>query len=470
MKRVGLAQLRKASGFTQEGLAEALHVDRTTIHRWESGQSVPLPYLWPKLATLLGVTKQSLLRLLRADDSASVPVLSSVDETQAGDAGSAVDRGSVVADEVRHSQEAWLRVRQARGWKVGRRAVELYPASARAECGPVLAGPGWLLDKPVSLDEVRLVRSFDTTPTPTLTGSHSHVLPLNNSGVLYSGYSRAVRDIVRPRLLENRVSYRLLNVNVNNGLTLTFGTTTFFETFDVKESLAHEFRGAWLAAGGVLPKWANLPLRRSIVDPFDPRELLMSPGISTLTIRRDKWGEHRFLLHQRDGNAVADGGGLCSVMPAGEFQPSSVAQADIGNDFSLWRNIMREFSEELLGNSEHDGGGVHLIDYAADEPFRSFEHARREGRFRLWHYGLVMDALTLGASQRTVAVIEDEVFDGLFAGLVSANDEGDLVTLGSGVGVPFTADAIERLRSRMSASSWALLQMAWRDRTMLLGD
>src|SRR5207249_2239084 len=112
--------------------------------------------------------------------------------------------------------------------------------------------------------------------------------------------------------------------------------------------------------------------RTAISDPFDPTQLPMSPGISTLTIRHDPHGEHRFVLHERDGGKVADGGGLCHVMPAGEFQPSSLHPVNVRNDFSLWRNIMREYSEEFLGNAEHDGNGPGPIDYIADEPFRPF--------------------------------------------------------------------------------------------------
>jgi len=48
------------------------------------------------------------------------------------------------------------------------------------------------------------------------------------------------------------------------------------------------------------------------------------------------------------------------VSPAGEFQPASVR-----NDFDLWRNIVREYSKELLGTPEHDGTRSKPIDYNA---------------------------------------------------------------------------------------------------------
>jgi len=373
-------------------------------------------------------------------------------------------------EQVRASQERWLAVRNApgvRGRELTELAAWLYPESQRGPGGHVLAGPGWLLDEPVELDEVRLSWSESQSPTPPL-APVDHVLPLTDRGHRYTNYSRAVRDLVRPRLLENRLSYRLLGLHAGRGLELTFGTTSFFETFDVKQSVAHEFKSAWLAADRSVPGWDALPLRRAIGNPFDPQRLLMSPGINTLTIRRGRDGDHRFVLHERDGGKVADGGGICHVMPAGEFQPSSVDPTDVYNDFSLWRNIMREFSEEFLGNPEHDGNSLQPIDYATEEPFRSFERFRNDERFRLWHYGLVIEPLELGAMQLTVAVLDDDAFDELFANLVRANDEGKIVGGNGRTDMPFSGQAIERLSPRLSASALTLLRIAWRDRAMLL--
>ena len=48
-KRGPLARRRKAVGLTQEQLAERLGVERTTVVRWERGQTAPLPWLRPRL-------------------------------------------------------------------------------------------------------------------------------------------------------------------------------------------------------------------------------------------------------------------------------------------------------------------------------------------------------------------------------------------------------------------------------------
>lgn len=71
-RRAGLVAARKAAGYTQEGLAEALFVDRSTVIRWEAGLHAPVPYLWPKLATLLGVTRERLAELFTVDEPASL--------------------------------------------------------------------------------------------------------------------------------------------------------------------------------------------------------------------------------------------------------------------------------------------------------------------------------------------------------------------------------------------------------------
>lgn len=66
-RRRNLAAARKAAGYTQEGLAEDLHVDRSTVQRWEAGEYAPWPYLWPKLGRLLGLSREQLQALFAED-------------------------------------------------------------------------------------------------------------------------------------------------------------------------------------------------------------------------------------------------------------------------------------------------------------------------------------------------------------------------------------------------------------------
>jgi transcriptional regulator with XRE-family HTH domain len=380
---------------------------------------------------------------------------------------------------VRDSQERWRDVRRelnANRATLGDLAAELYPREQHIAGTTVLTSAGWVPDGPVDLADIELAWRPES-PTPQIEGKapeSAGARPLMANGERYSRYSRALRDLARPRLLDNRVSYRLLDVEwAGSHGTCGFNYTSYFDVLDVGEALGHEFAETWLNAGRKRPIFADLPFRRSIINPFDLPVRPMLPSINTLTIRRDSIEGHRMYLHRRDAKSVAAAGGMYHVVPAGVFQPAALAPAHQANDFSLWRNVQREFSEEFLGNAEHDGNSVDPITYETDEPFASFERARQSGDFRVFACAVVLEPLTLWVELLTVAVIAAPVFDQLFSGMVSVNEEGAAVSTDSGrptTGIPFTADTRERLRSEpLSPISRACIELAWRYRYELLG-
>lgn len=65
-KRQRLAARRKTAGFSQEQLAERLGIDRSTVARWESGETEPQPWIRPRLARVLQVSLDQLDHLLAA--------------------------------------------------------------------------------------------------------------------------------------------------------------------------------------------------------------------------------------------------------------------------------------------------------------------------------------------------------------------------------------------------------------------
>jgi transcriptional regulator with XRE-family HTH domain len=84
---MGLAERRKALGYSQEELAELLGVDRTTVGRWEGGKIKPQPPQRRGLAAALEVSLTELDALLappRATDQEAAERQSS-DQTGAGD-------------------------------------------------------------------------------------------------------------------------------------------------------------------------------------------------------------------------------------------------------------------------------------------------------------------------------------------------------------------------------------------------
>jgi transcriptional regulator with XRE-family HTH domain len=64
LKRARFATRRKAVGFSQEQLAERLGVDRSTVARWQSGETEPQPWIRPRLARSLQVSVDQLDDLL----------------------------------------------------------------------------------------------------------------------------------------------------------------------------------------------------------------------------------------------------------------------------------------------------------------------------------------------------------------------------------------------------------------------
>jgi len=70
-RRHRLAQRRKSLGFTQESLAGKLGVERSTVVRWESGDTGPQPWMRPRIAEALRISATQLDGLLAEADSSS---------------------------------------------------------------------------------------------------------------------------------------------------------------------------------------------------------------------------------------------------------------------------------------------------------------------------------------------------------------------------------------------------------------
>lgn len=67
-RRVALARRRREVCKTQEVLAEETGVHRTTVGRWESGESIPSLWVRPRIADALHISLDVLVGLLGTDD------------------------------------------------------------------------------------------------------------------------------------------------------------------------------------------------------------------------------------------------------------------------------------------------------------------------------------------------------------------------------------------------------------------
>lgn len=438
-----LREYRKSNGLNQSDLAQLLSMDQSYISKIETGQREVRDVqmlLW--ISQQLGVKPGQLglsNELLR-------PVSSPGTSTLVGE-----------ADPVDASQQAWCRTRRrlnrSRG-DLARTASGLYAENVRIGELPFMAAANWMPAVPLPLEAISLEWS-DGAVGAEVTGTEpeaSSVLPLRAPGRRFSRYTSAIRYLDSPKLFENRPSYRLLDVDLaGDAPRMQFGLATYFDKLDVSEAVAHELADAVEGQdSGRQSGWADLPLRSLVGDPFDLRRRFVMPAVETLTLRRNReTGGATFLLHWRDPAKVATAAGIYGLIPAGEFQPSSVASWDRQNDFSLWRGMVREFSEELLGEPERDGSSGEPLDYENWSLYRDLEAARAERRVRAYCVGMGLDTLTLTATVLTVVVIDDDVFDQLFGDTVRINAEGELVTSGEATsvsdGLPFDEATVTRL-------------------------
>jgi hypothetical protein len=346
---------------------------------------------------------------------------------------------------------------------------------ARVGSTLLMTAPAWLHPIPVELDDVHL-EWHASPPAAALNGREPEsegVRPLRSRERRFETYAGAIATLDRPRLFEDRAAYRLVEVDLARTGRLGFSHGSYFDVINISEAVALEFTGEWLVHRDLTRM--RLPFRSLIDDPFDLKRRPLPVAISALTLRRDTASRSAsFVMHWRDPQRVASGGGLYQVMPVGIFQPSGDMSWDEVNDFDLWRNLVREFSEEFLGAPERRGDPGVALRYDAWSFFKAMSKARREGVLRVFCFGLGIDPLTLVADILMAVVLDSEAFDELLGAVVTSNEEGRVITAG-GVdrhGIPFTEESMSTFLAGkpMQPAGSAAIALAWQNRGLLLGD
>ena len=451
---------RTAAGRTQTDVAGVLDTTQQHLSQIEQGRRpVPLE-LRRKMVTELGIAAEDLglssgcARKLVSRDDASP---------------------EIAASRLRwRNERRWLNQHRA---QLAELALQLYPAEYRLPCTAMIANPSWLPTEPVELGSLAL-RLDEEPQTVVVDGSEPEsegTRPLRTAGARFQRYTSAMKHLSPPALFKGGPSYRLLDFSLASR-QIDFGLTAYFDRLDVSEALGHELAAVCMTEGlpsSVEELGGRLPFRELVGDPFNLHRRAATTGIATLTIRLRRYpSEPTFLLHWRDPAKVAVAGGVYSVIPEGVFEPSSVALWDRRNDFDLWRNMVREYSEELLGEPEHDGTRGQPIDYPQWQLFQRLQAARADGSVGVFFLGLGLVASTLTASTLTVMVIDDDVFTEVFGSMVRFNEEGEIVTMGERPpveGVPFTESTVCRMLESepMAASGAGCLALAWQHRKAL---
>ena len=367
-------------------------------------------------------------------------------------------RGGVVSGAVlTDSQRRWVRVRRhlaGHRHALAVRAFADFGVAPPAGDAPLLVRPEWLPAGPVPLADVRLEhRAGASVPMPA-----AGELPVRPDGRRYERYSEALAELAPPAVLHDLPTYRLLAADLRDRRRLAFGDGRYFDGLDTGEAAAHEYAAVDL---GQLPA---RPLRAAIGDPTDLTRRPANVAVSTLTLRYDRaTGAASMPLHRRN-TTVGHAAGMIQVIPVGVFQPLGPEPWHVANDLSLWRGMLREYAEELLGADEEYGAGP--FDYAGWPFGARMTAAADAGLVRPYLLGLGVDPLTFATDLLAAVVFDAEVYDELFAAAVAENAEGRVLPA-----VPFDADQVERYAGRepTQAAGAAVLRLAWRHRAALLG-
>jgi hypothetical protein len=371
------------------------------------------------------------------------------------------------------SGELWLRLNSSLHrdrYDLAVRAAAGYPPELRLAGTPLLAPPAWRLAAPVPLDSVRLEfrRDAPRPDVPDVAALAAYALPERADGARYQRYSDVVAALAAPTVFENRPTYRLVEADLGAegdareaGPRLAFCRGRFFDGIDGTGPAGLEYAAAECA---VAP--GHRPYRAALGGPACLTRRSATMATSALTLRYDRVaGTATFPLHYRHPGQVSHAGGLYQVIPVGVFQPSGEAPWNEANDFSLWRGLLREYAEELLGADEDYGSEHAPIDYAAWPLAKAMSDGLADGRIGAWCLGLGADPLTFALDLLAVVVIDAPLYDDLFGGVVEANAEGRVIKPR-----PFDEPSVTRLitDTPLQAAAAALLTLALAHRDTLL--
>lgn len=195
----------------------------------------------------------------------------------------------------------------------------------------------------------------------------------------------------------NNVLYRLLSVaREGAAYRFTFDRDYYFGFINSCEVLGYSFCNELCK----LLKHGRKDLRNRLsetvysADPFVLSNRNASIGICTMLIALE--GNHSlFYIHERGhGKATAqtaEAQNTTHVVPAGTFQPRN--ELFFRPELSFYTNILREFSEELLGAEEfnettqHEG---HLLD---NDYIKRIDQVIMSGRGRVYYLGMGLDCI-----------------------------------------------------------------------------
>lgn len=322
---------------------------------------------------------------------------------------------------------------------------------------PLLVRQSWLPSKPIPLENIEL--QFKPDPGVKI-GLYPRKLP-RYGGKKYTKYSDAITDLDKPKVFDNRSQYRLIQI-ADTKLSFSEKKYSYFDKIEYGEYLMLELSQDNLSKWGVFRRSNRKRLLKRLQQPAD---YIVLAGISTLTMIHDGT-DLRIIMHLRGKSETAYAMGTFHVIPAGEFQPSCLAPNSFKEDFNLWKNIMREYAEELLCMDEYSGNSTIPINYNV-KPFTSLERERAANNIKAFYLGTGLDPITFQGEILTAVVFKEETFNKIFQNVCTENSEGKIITDKYKWGRQFTQEEYDSYRdANIHATGETILNIAWKNRKL----
>lgn len=327
-------------------------------------------------------------------------------------------------------------------------SVEYVPLSCKLEdeiiSAFILTKTGWVPNPAISFEKIRILKDqnwntdikllknkaqyYQNSGFKSTLKAFGYLWPKSFKESKLPRYSDIVDELDKPKLWWNMPHYRITNIKTEEGYELVFRVGTYFDSFSTLEALAYESaKTDYLARkSGRTMNWDTLKARKVSGDPNILNCRCSGLGVETIILFGQD-GDYRFVLHQRSSKDVAIGEGLVHIVPAGEFQPSSDSNVMIDKDFDIWKNIMREYYEELINPSIASERIKYEIDWENDLPFKQLNQAKKENKIQLFFLGFIINPLNLKPEILTALVFSEQAFHESIGSFKERNEEGRII-------------------------------------------
>lgn len=428
-RRSGLATARRAAGYTQEGLAYDLGVDRSTVIRWEAGDRMPLPYLRPKLARLLRLSADRLTAVLE-DGQSSIATTDQVTDALAWlDRRAGWQRGRAARVVARQKPSTQLDVHPPARSRVAEVLSRYYPADgASGERRYTAAVDGYALDTSVLTRSAWLDLRYSVGrdgSSLTLAPSSWAPPPLTTNQAT-AAMSRLAEINANDVRLTRVPVFRLTAVDFSagyvGGLVESVPFVEYALTYDLLE---RELRQCLASDSSPMPlRDALLPDLSAVLD---LQGRCCAGGVLALTAIARPASPHGaadylILVQERSGH-VMNAPGTLAVIPKAFHGPVM----DHREDAHIGATLRRKLEGELFGRFDMDPSSGPIRAAAPMHPSRLSAPMRwldqHPDRLLVECTGFGLNLVSGNYEFACLVVIQDEEFWPLFGGQIEANWE-----------------------------------------------